>query len=74
MAKNIAKEKFILNEKYRKGTFVDKRQILKLMTDNINRLSIEARERTISTDNGESIVIEVHFNNAKICGDKVEQA
>lgn len=67
-------KKLIYLEKYRKGTFVDKRQILKLMTDNIDKLSIEARQKTISTDKGESLVIEIHFNNTKLCGEKAEQA
>jgi len=66
-------KKLIYQEKYRKGTFVDKRQILKAMTENIDKLTIEAREKTISTGKGESIVIEVHFNNIEICSNKAEQ-
>lgn len=67
-------KKLIYQEKYRKGTFINERKILKLLTDNINKVSIEIRQKTISTDKGESLLIEIHFNNAKLCGEKVEQA
>jgi hypothetical protein len=48
-------------EKYYKGTVIDKEEILRLISDNIDKITIEIRERTAYSDKTEEIVISVRY-------------
>ena len=44
-------------EKYKKGSIIDKQEMLKFITENIDNIIIEIREVTKYSDRTESIVI-----------------
>jgi phage-related protein len=55
------KNNFLYQEKYKKGTIVNKREILRMISENIDKITIEMRERTVYLDKQEGIVIEVRY-------------
>lgn len=59
----MSKEKVSINyqEKYKKGVVVDKNEILRLISENINEITIEMRERTAYSDKTEEIIISVRY-------------
>lgn len=48
-------------EKYKKGNRISKEEVLRLMTENIEKIRVELRERTAYSDNTEEIVISVRY-------------
>jgi hypothetical protein len=48
-------------EKYKKGNMINKKEMLRLITENIDKITIEMRERTTYSDKTEEIVISVRY-------------
>lgn len=59
----MGKEKVTINyqEKYKKGNVINKKEMLRLITENIDKITIEMRERTAYSDKTEEIVISVRY-------------
>ena len=59
----MAKEKVTINlrEKYKKGSVINKQEILRMVTENIDKIIIELRERTAYSDNTEEVVISIRY-------------
>jgi hypothetical protein len=55
------KASIVYQEKYKKGSVINKQEMLRLITENIDKIIIEMRERTVYSDKTEGIVIEVRF-------------
>lgn len=53
--------KIIVKAKYKKGNVINKHNMLKLINDNIDKITIEMRERTVYLDNTEEIIISVKY-------------
>lgn len=60
MAKEV-KAKAIYQEKYKKGTMVDKNEVKRLIDENIDKITMEMKERSKYSDGTEGIVIEIRF-------------
>lgn len=59
----MKKQKATINyqEKYGKGNVINKNEMLRLISENIDKITIEMRERTAYSDKTEEIVISVRF-------------
>jgi hypothetical protein len=57
----MAKPKLVYQEKYKKGNVINKTEMLRLITENIDKITIEMRERTAYSDKTEEIVISVRY-------------
>ncbi len=57
----MGKAKLTYQEKYKKGNVVNKKEILRLITENIDKITIEMRERTAYSDKTEEMVISVRY-------------
>lgn len=57
----MTKAKLTYQEKYKKGNVVNKREILRMITENIDKITIELRERTAYDDKTEEMVISVRY-------------
>lgn len=55
------KSKIVYQEKYNKGSVIDKHEVKRLLNENLDKIVIEIRERTIYSDDTEGIVIELRF-------------
>lgn len=55
------KASIVYQEKYIKGNVINKHEMLRLITENIDKITIEMRERTSYSDKTEGIVIEVRY-------------
>ena len=55
------KPKLIYQKKYKKGNVINKKEMLKLITENIDKITIEMRERTKYSDDTEEIIISVRY-------------
>lgn len=57
----MEKTKVTYQEKYKKGNVINKKEMLRLITENIDKITIEMRERTAYSDKTEEIVISVRY-------------
>jgi hypothetical protein len=57
----MEKTKVTYQEKYKKGNVINKKEMLRLITENIDKITIEIRERTAYSDKTEEIVISVRY-------------
>ncbi len=57
----MAKVTINLREKYKKGTVVNKQEVLRLISENIDKITIEMRERTAYSDNTEELTISIRY-------------
>lgn len=58
---DMKKTKVNHQEKYKKGNVINKNEMLRLITENIDKITIEMRERTAYSDNTEEIIISVRY-------------
>lgn len=57
----MAKTNIKYREKYNKGRTVNKKEILRLMTENLDKMVIEMRERSSYSDGTEELIISIRF-------------
>lgn len=59
----MAKDKVTINyqEKYKKGNVINKNEVLRLITENIDKITIEMRSRTAFSDETEEMVISIRY-------------
>ena len=57
----MGKGKIKYQEKYKKGNVIDKTKTLHLLTENIDKITFEIRERTVYHDDVEEMVLSVKF-------------
>lgn len=57
----MAKTTIKLQEKYKKGVNINKPEVVKLITENIDKITMELRERTAYSDNTEELVISIRY-------------
>lgn len=55
------KSKIVLQEKYGKGNVINKTEVLRLVKENIEKITIELRERTLYDDKTEGLLIEIRY-------------
>lgn len=55
------KAKVVYQEKYNKGCTINKSEMKRLIDENLNKITMEIRERKKYSDNTEGIVIEVRY-------------
>ncbi len=57
----MAKVTIIYQEKYKKGNVINKQEMLRVIKQNIDKITIEMRERTKYSDETEEMVISVRY-------------
>ena len=57
----MEKAKLTHQEKYKKGNVVNKKEILRMITENIDKITIELRERTAYSDKTEEMIISIRY-------------
>jgi hypothetical protein len=55
------KTTIVYQEKYYKGNVINKQEGLKLISDNIDKITMEMRERTKYSDKTEEMIISIRF-------------
>jgi len=55
------KSKIVYQEKYKKGSVVNKHEVKRILDENLDKILVEIRERTKYSDNTEGIVVELRF-------------
>lgn len=55
------KASIVYQEKYKKGNVINKQEMLRSITENFDKITIEMRERTAYSDKTEGIVIEIRY-------------
>lgn len=58
MAKN---NKIVYQEKYKKGSVVNKHEVKRILDENLDKIVVEIRERTKYSDDTEGLVVEIRF-------------
>lgn len=59
--KENPKATIVYQEKYYKGNVINKQEMLRLISENIDKITMEMRERTAYSDKTEEIVISVRY-------------
>lgn len=57
----MAKVTINAQEKYKKGVNINKQEVLRLLTENLDKITLEIRERTAYSDNTEELIISIRY-------------
>jgi hypothetical protein len=57
----MAKVTIKLQEKYKKGVNINKQEVLRMVTENLDKITMEVRERTAYSDNTEELIISIRY-------------
>ena len=59
----VKEEKTVITyqEKYKKGVFVNKEEVKRMIDDNIDKMTMEMKERKKYSDGTEGLVLEIRY-------------
>jgi len=55
------KTTIVYQEKYKKGVFLNKEEVKRMIDENIDKMSMEMRERKKYSDGTEGLVLEIRY-------------